>query len=260
MGKSKKIKGCLMKATESRNNRTYEMDGIVKAEKLAEMPMPISMNHSEDVSDNVGLITKLIPTGDGLDYEGVVYDTSKYPDATSMMERGLINKISIEADDPLFENKGGKVMVKEFKLLGAGLVKYAGIPQASASVAEALERNIETLKEEVKDMEEHEKLIQEKDKSLVEAKEKIASLEAEIKSVQEAKHKVLEESVTALQEEVKSLKEKKTSGVITGNDSGSSYQIVERYDKSTPRNKTFVFEGKGSGKASFFPLNPEEFY
>ena len=261
-GKSKKIKGCLMKATESRNNRTYEMDGIVKAEKLAEMPLPVSMNHSEDVSDNVGKITKLISTGDGLDYEGVVYNTAKYPDAVQMMENGLINKISIEADNPLFENKGGKVMVKEFTLMGAGLVKYSGIPQASASIAEALEQNI-TLKEEVKRMDEQNKLMEEKEKALTEAKAKIASLEADVKSVHEGKVKQLEDSVTALQEEVKTLKEKKPSGVITEVNSASPYKIVEKLSKGDPVAKTFVFEkyqDKGVNFKAFYPANPSEFY
>ena len=72
----KKIKGVLLRK-ESRNGRVYEIDGMIKAEHLAHLPLPISMNHGDDVSDNVGLITKLIPMGEGLDYEGQVFKDRK---------------------------------------------------------------------------------------------------------------------------------------------------------------------------------------
>jgi hypothetical protein len=240
----KKIKGTLLKK-ESRNGRIYELDAMIKAEQFAQLPLPISMNHGDDVSDNVGLITKIIPLSDGLDYEGQVYNTAKYPDAIEMMQRGLINRISIEADNPIEEKIDGKIIIKGFDLMGAGFVKYAGIPQASASIAEALE-NIDS--EEVKSMEENKDLDAklEKIKAFEEAESKRLAEEAEKKKfAEEAEKKELKESLAALQAEVKALKEKK-SGIITNQENTDV--------------KKFVFEGRGTPDASFYPSDPSEFY
>jgi hypothetical protein len=242
----KKIKGGLLRK-ESLNGRIYELDAMIRAEHLAKLPLPISMNHGDDVSDNVGLITKLIPHSEGLDYEGLVYNTAKYPDAIEMMQKGLISKISIEADNPMEEKLDGKVIIKGFDLMGAGFVKYAGIPQASATIAEAIE-NIENSEEEVDLMEDNEiSELKAKVEAYEKADEKRKIEEAEkVKLAEAEKSKKLEEIVATLQAEVKNLKEKK-SGIITGDSS------------STPTPK-FIFEGRGSDKAYFYPENPSEFY
>jgi hypothetical protein len=245
--KGKKIKGVLLRK-ESRNGRVYEIDGMIKAEKFANLPLPISMNHGDDVSDNVGLINKLIPMGDGLDYEGTVFNTAKYPDAIEMMQKGLINRISIEADNPMQEEIDGKVIIKGFDLMGAGFVKYAGIPSASATIAEAIE-NIEKTEFEVELMEENKDLDAKlaKIEAFETAEKKKAIEEAEKANLAEkAKITSLEETVLALQSEMKSMKEKK-SGIITG-------------DTSTTPSPKFVFEGQKSDKAMFYPENPSEFY
>lgn len=257
IAKGKKMKGALLRK-ESRNGRVYEFDAMIKAKNEAQLPLPVSMNHGDDVSDNVALITKLIPTGDGLDYEGIVFNTAKYPDAIEMMEKQLINKISIEADNPYQEEREGKVIIKSFDLMGAGFVKYAGIPQASASIAEALEKT----KIEVDQMEDNTELLELK--ARLEAREKELDLvklaEAEKKRLEEeAKKKQVEESIAALQSEVKALKEMKKSGIITGNDQDTPYQIAEKLDR-TLNEKTLVFEKRGSDKSSFYAAHPEEFY
>ena len=247
----KKIKGVLLRK-ESRNGRTYELDAMTKAQHFANLPLPISMNHGDDVSDNVGLLTKLISTGEGLDYEGQVFNTAKYPDAIEMMQKGLINKISIEADNSIEEkSKDGNVIIKGFDLMGAGFVKYAGIPQASATIAEAIE-NIEKTEFEVELMEDNKDL--EAKLARIEAFEaaenKRFAEEAEKKKfAEEAKVKTLEESVLALQSEMKSMKEKK-SGIITGTE-------------STIPSPKFIFESyseNGTPFKAFYPDNPSEFY
>lgn len=249
MASGKKIKGCLMKS-ESRNGRIYELDAMIEAGQLANLPMPISMNHGEDVSDNVGLITKLIPRGDGLDYEGMVFNTAKYPDAIEMMQKGLINKISIEANDPVEEEHNNKVIIKSFELMGAGFVKYAGIPQASVSIAEALDN-----KEEVETMEEIAELKAKLD-AYEKADEKKKLEEAEKAKMAEAEaKKKLEETVATLQAEVKTLKEAKKSGIIT-TDTPEGPQVIEAYKPG----KAFVFENRKTDKACFWPTNPSEYY
>ncbi|MEK7112948.1 MAG: hypothetical protein AAB875_06580, partial [Patescibacteria group bacterium] len=249
--------------------RIYELDAMIKAKNDAKLPIPVSMNHTEDVTDNTALITKLIPTGDGLDYEGVAYNTAKHPDAIEMMQKGLVSKISIEADNAITEEIGDKVIIKGFDLMGAGFVKYAGFSQASTSIAEALET-----KNEVEDMEELEKQLREKDKALEEANRKLEAHQKELQSkkLEEAqkieqekteKMKMLEESVTALKEEVKTMKEAKKSGIITEEQKDSPYQIKEKFEKGMPVAKTFVFETyseKGRSFKEFYAANPSEFY
>ena len=256
----KPIRGTLM-ARESRNGRIYELDAMIKASLDAKLPLPVSMNHTDDVRENVALITKLIPTGEGIDYQGIVYNTARNPDAVDMMQKKLINKISIEADNPVTSTaKDGKVIVKGFELMGAGFVKYAGIPNASASIAEALEKY-----EEVEDMEEHEKLsemtksLEAKEKSLADAMDRVKSLEAAIVESKATEIKALEESINALHSEFKTLKEQKKSGMIT-EENKPEYRIVEKLSKDAIAPKTFVFEGRGGNTASFYAVNPEEFY
>jgi hypothetical protein len=168
-----------------------------------------------------------------------------------MMQKGLINRISIEADNPLQEEIDGKVIIKGFDLMGAGFVKYAGIPQASASIAEAIE-NIEKHEKtefEVEQMAENADLDAKlaKIEAFEAAEKKRAVEEAEkAKLAEEAKVKTLEESVLALQSEMKSMKETK-SGIITGTE-------------STVPSPKFLFEGQKTDKAMFYPENPSEFY
>src|SRR3990167_9506233 len=253
---SVKIKGTLLRATESRNGRVYEFDAVIKAGKEAVLPMPISMNHTDNVDDNVAKITKLVPTDEGLDYEGIAYNTAKFPDMIEKLKNGLISKISIEGDGTKLDNKGDKVIVKEMRLLGAGFVKYEGIPGACASVAEALEKE---MNEEVEDMELEEKL-QKSEEALREAMEKIKTLEASVDASKNEKLKTLEESITALQSDIKTLKETKPSGNITNTDGTPEYKVVESLNGATVE-KTFVFEHKKSANsASFYAMNPSEFY
>ncbi len=134
--KETKVKGVALPPTTSRNGRTYTFEEIHAAKITGGT---ISLNHTEDVTDNVGTV-KFHKTDNGLEYDGVIYDTGKHPYVTDMLKKGLIRHVSIEAiAQTLEEDADGNAIVKGIDITGLGLVKTPGIPEASIALSEALE-------------------------------------------------------------------------------------------------------------------------
>ena len=134
--KEAKVKGVALPPSTSRNGRTYTFEEIHDAKISGKT---ISLNHTDDVTDNVGIVN-FIKTDNGLEYEGVIYDTGKHPYVTDMLEKGLIQHVSIEAiAEKLEEDGSGNAIVKGIDITGLGLVKTPGIPEASIALSEALE-------------------------------------------------------------------------------------------------------------------------
>jgi len=131
----RKIKGVMLKATTSRNGRTYTMENIEKARFTSDT---LSLNHTEDVTDNVGTFIPHI-TNDGIDFEAKIYNTGKHPYVTDMIDKGLIKFTSIEAIAGELVKEGDQMVAKDLDITGLGLVKTPGIPEATFAIAEAFE-------------------------------------------------------------------------------------------------------------------------
>jgi hypothetical protein len=129
----RKIRGTMLKATTSRNGRTYTMENIEKAKFTSDT---LSLNHTEDVTDNVGTFTPHI-TSDGINFEAVIYNTGKHPYVTDMIDKGLIKFTSIEAIAGELVKEGDQTVAKDLDITGLGLVKTPGIPEATFAIAEA---------------------------------------------------------------------------------------------------------------------------
>ena len=197
---ARKIKGTMLKATTSRNGRTYEMKEIEKAKFSSNT---ISLNHTEDVTDNVGTF-KPVLTNDGIDFEAVIYNTGKHPYVTDMIDKGLIKFTSIEAIAGEMVREGDKDIAKDLDITGLGLVKTPGIPEATFAVAEAFEN-------------EGDKMETEKETPpapisvTLDSKEIVES----IKTLTDSITRTQAEQVEALKTEIKSLKESKSKGIVT---------------------------------------------
>ena len=253
----RKIKGTMIVATTSRNGVTYLAEELSNARFSSDT---ISVNHTEDVTDNVG---KFIPSKsqDRIDFEGVVFNTAKHPGIVHMLDKGLIKFTSIEAivdeieRDPQTEN----IVAKGIEITGLGLVKTPGIPEASVAIAEAFnteepEGSVETTenitggKDMTKKVIEQEETPTEEETTKEEEKpseEKPAEepIEKPAESTESLLIKKLDEEVTVLKESVKKLSEKKeTKGVFT-----------ENKEESTP----LKFETNKDGTKNFYAESVE---
>lgn len=134
-----KIRGTAIKARESRNGVTYEMAELSKA-KPSLMGKTIALNHSENAEDTVGIIEDVQETIDGLEYSGIAHNTGRHPYIIELLQKGLIRHVSIEATAPQIEEKEGRKIARNLEFLGLAFVRHPGIPEASAGIAEALEK------------------------------------------------------------------------------------------------------------------------
>lgn len=198
----RKIKGTMLKATTSRNGRTYTMENIEKAKFSGDT---ISLNHTEDVTDNVGTFKPSL-TKDGVDFEAVVYNTGKHPYVTDMIDKGLIKFTSIEAIAGELVNEGDQMIAKDIDITGLGLVKTPGIPEATFAISEAFENNLGDRMEETK----------ETPPAPVETHtDGIKELIGELKTSNANLAKKYEEEAAMLKKEIASLKESKSKGIVT---------------------------------------------
>src|SRR3990167_453061 len=120
-----KIRGTAIKAKESRNGVLYEIEAIEEAAHTL-LGASIAINHSEDIEDVVGEVTKVIPTSDGLDYEGVAYNTVKHPGVLDLLNKGLVKHMSIVALPHTEDMHDGKRHVKSLEFLGLDFVRFPG--------------------------------------------------------------------------------------------------------------------------------------
>jgi len=208
----KKIKGTMLKATTSRNGRTYEMAEIEKAKFSSNT---ISLNHTEDVTDNVGTF-KPVLTNDGIDFEAVIYNTGKHPYVTDMIDKGLIKFTSIEAIAGEMVKEGDKTVAKDLDITGLGLVKTPGIPEATFAVAEAFEQTYEGDKmEKVEEKIEEKKELKESPPAPISVTVDTKEFAESIKALTDSITKTQTEQIEALKKEITSLKESKSKGIVT---------------------------------------------
>ena len=138
---SRKVKGRLLYDTTSRNKITYEAKEINEAtfngapyDESTELTM--SINHTDDVMDNVGL-WKPIRSDGNVDFEAKVYNTHKHPNVTEMLDKKLIRFVSVEAIAKKLVDSGDSYKAEGLDITGMGIVKTPGIIGASAALAEA---------------------------------------------------------------------------------------------------------------------------
>lgn len=204
----RKIKGTMLKATTSRNGRTYTMENIENAKFTSDT---LSLNHTEDVTDNVGTFKPTL-TKDGIDFEAKIYNTGKHPYVTDMIDKGLIKFTSIEAIAGELVKEGDKTVAKDLDITGLGLVKTPGIPEATFAIAEAFESEYKP-KEDVKgdDMETEKESPPAPISVTLDSKEIVES----IKTLADSISKKNEEQIEMLKKEISSLKESKSKGIVT---------------------------------------------
>lgn len=200
---SRKIKGTMLKATTSRNGRTYTMENIEKARFSSDT---ISLNHTEDVTDNIGTFKPNL-SKDGIEFEAVIYNTGKHPYVTDMIDKGLIKFTSIEAIAGELVKEDGQTVAKDLDITGLGLVKTPGIPEATFAIAEAFESD----KEMGDKMEDTKETVQPPQTVVLDSKEIVES----IKGLTDTISKEYKEQLDALKAELKSLKEAKSKGIVT---------------------------------------------
>ena len=278
--KMAKIKGTAINASVSRNGVLYEFEELDKAKETL-LGKSIAMGHSEDPADIVGIIDEVMMTDKGMDYIGRAYSTSRYPDTVEMIRNGLIKHVSIEAIAPDIEpNKEGVRVAKNLEFLGLGFVRHPGIADASASIAEQLQKIEEDLitEEELNELiKRGENMAEEKPQepqTSSELKEALDTTKESLKALQESMKasEVLKSEIEALKEKFKTLEEKPESkGVITETGPQEQPYIFEKavmsenlqFMKKTHLGKEdkVILYNKGAGKDSqFFPLNPETWY
>src|SRR3990167_5103639 len=134
-----KIKGIALKARESRNGVLYQVEEIKKAAETL-IGRSIAMNHSDNAEDVVGTVEKIEMQDDVLRYEGVAYNTGKHPYTIDMLRKGLIKHVSMETIPGKVDYVENTKVVKELEFIGLAFVRHPGIPEASTSIAEAIEK------------------------------------------------------------------------------------------------------------------------
>lgn len=227
----RKIKGTLLKARISRNGIKY---GIEDVKNIKMTGNTISLNHTDDVTDNVGLIEKIEPIEDRVDYEGILYNTGKHPYVTDMCDKGLMKFVSIEAiaETIDYDPRENCKVAKGLELTGLGVVKTAGIPEAYMAIAEAWDKNTENINI-IEDSDDAEEKLPKGDKMTDE--ETTNPLVANKPSEVEELKKLLEEQqkgMDALSEEIKALKEKKESkGQVTETPEKNKIVLNSKKDK-----------------------------
>jgi len=144
------LRGTLLVATTSRNNVTYESEEINNAlfngrpfDENTELTL--SLNHTDDVTDNVGLWKPIREDGKIM-YKAKVFNTGKHPYVTDMVDKGLIKYVSVEAIAKRVIDEGDSIRAVGLDITGMGLVKTPGIAEASAAIAEAFKSEDEDKK------------------------------------------------------------------------------------------------------------------
>lgn len=140
-----KIKGTMIKAKTSRNNRMYAIEELEKAVFTGDT---ISVGHGDSPTDNVGTF-KPVMKEDGIDFEAEIRNTPYHPGIVEMIKNGLIKFVSVEAiAKELEEDTDGNRIVRGLDFTGLGLVKTPGFPEATFAIAEAFEKRGETVESE----------------------------------------------------------------------------------------------------------------
>lgn len=264
----RKIRGTMLKATTSRNGRKYTMEEIRKAKFSSDT---LSLNHTEDVEDNIGIF-KPVPTETGFDFEATVFNTIRHPGVIDMLDKGLIKFASIEAiakeveRDPEEES----LIVRGLDITGLGLVKTPGIPEATVAIAEAFEKacseKVSSEEEKQDDSEEEseenlggntmtEKVLKEQEEPQEEeTTEETQAEESKEQPKEEAKIAPSEPSpeslaIKKLSEEIQSLKSTVTKL--------SSKGVTAPTKEAVPN---LVTERNKDNTISFYPTRGEEFY
>jgi len=141
-----KVGGLAVPAQESRNGRTYKIEDLHTAKfgghAFTEGNMlTMGLNHSNDVTDNVGKWTPIFSEG-GIEFKGVVYKTEKHPYIIDMLNKGLLPYVSVEMTADLVKEKD-VLYAKNQDVLGLDFVKVPGLPDASVGIAEAFDKAFE---------------------------------------------------------------------------------------------------------------------
>lgn len=148
-----RIKGNMIKATTTRNNRVYTAEELQKAKFSDNI---VSLNHTDNIQDVVG---NFQPSWDfdGWSYEAIIHNTPYHPGIVQMIEKGLIKHCSIEAIAGWAVKEGDNIKVGDLDFTGLGLIKTPGYPESSVAIAEAF------------------KPLEESDKKAIEIAEEIAN-------------------------------------------------------------------------------------
>lgn len=145
---TRKIRGTMVEFdVPSRNERVYTKEAVHGALFTGNN---ISLNHSEDVTDNVGIF-KPIKTEEGWDFEAEVTNTGKHPYVTQMVDKGLFQFVSIEAiAKTINTDKEGNMVVEDgLDITGLGIVKTPGFPSASFALAEAFKEKGDLMEKKI---------------------------------------------------------------------------------------------------------------
>jgi len=239
---SRKIAGMAVPAQESRNGRAYKLEDLNKAKfngkPYAEgIMLNMGLNHSEDVTDIVGK-WKPIFNDAGIAFEGMVYNTGKYPYITDMLDKKLWESVSVEMMADLIEEDGG-VFAKNQDILGLDFVKHPGLPDANVGIAEAFEKAV---KESSIQIDEPEAEHPEGDENM-EKEEIMVKEEEEKQEEEEPKEEVPEEKSEEPEPEAPSTDNKETETLIK-----KTLEKVEELSKDvkklkeTPKSKGKVTE------------------
>ena len=219
-----KIRGTMLKASTSRNGVTYVMEEIQKAKFSGNT---ISVNHTENVTDNVGFF-KPIFTDEGLDYEGEILNTPYHQGIVEMAKKGLVKFCSIEAIAKELVKEGDENRARGLDITGLGLVKTPGIESATVAIAEAFrikeDKNEEDEEEETdNDLGEQKNYCPKEDLKKEESMEEQPKEDVKPQVKEDDSMKKLEEKVNTLvksneilSKEIAVLKETpKTKGIVT---------------------------------------------
>jgi len=253
----RKLEGTLLYATTSRNGITYTVDEINGArfggKTLADdMTLTMSLNHTDDVTDNVGLWKPVINDGE-IQFEAKVYNTGRHSYVTEMIDKGLIRYVSVEALAKQLEEDGDEIKAMGLDITGMGLVKTPGIEGAYAAIAEAFKnskkdskktKEVENMtekkkpEEEPKDKKDKKDDKDEKDEKDEKDKKNKESSEAMIQEIKKLGEKLdLSEKLLKKVEELeKKLDEKKaeTKGKVTEETAKPKYKMVKEKNNFRP--------------------------
>lgn len=264
----RKVNGTLLLATTSRNGITYEIDEINKASfngrpYTGKMEMTASLNHTDDVTDNVAIWHPVLNEGK-LDYVAKVFNTQKHPYVTELLDKGLIRHVSLEALASHLEESKDKIIARGLDITGMGFVKTPGVKEVTLAIAEAfnadstkVDHNIKKDKEdtgEVKNMEEQEEKPKEEPKEEeTTTEEKANPVLEELKKISEKLDKTeqFEKELEAIRAEIK---EKKTKGQVTQETKPKEepHKLFRTKEGKFPKNKT-----KG---VDLYGVNVEDLY
>jgi len=241
-----KIEGVMIKAKMSRNGVTYPLKELHDARVSGNT---ISVGHDEDVRQNVGFY-RVIPSEDGLNYEGVIKNTEYNPGIVDMIQKGLVKHVSIEAIAQEVEEDGEDIIVKGLDFTGLGLVKTPGFAEASVAIAEAFNKEkAELTKLKGEEMaEEDKKTPEEKEEKEETPKPKEESYKPVVEEIKKLAEKLdaqkeLVEKIDALEKKLDEKEESK--GKVTETADAPKYKLVKINNAYRP------------GKVDFYAEDPE---